>query len=570
MKIKFLAILLVCSAVANAQSFLWGKQIGGSSNDEGYSIAVDAWGNVYTTGGFRGTVDFDPGPGTFNLSSPGNGWNIFISKLDGNGNFIWAKNIGGSFNDVGNCIKLDSLANIYITGYFNNTVDFDPGSGTSNMVSAGLSDIFVCKLDSGGNFILAKQLSGTNNEFGLSIAVDNSGNIYTTGELWGPVDFDPGSGTYTLTPAGLNDIFISKLDTAGNFIYAKRIGGAYNDEGRDIEVDALGYTYTTGEFRGTVDFDPGTGVFNLATGNNNVWQGFILKLDSSGNFVWAKHFYGQGSGSAPYSLALDTSANIYTTGYFAGTIDFDPGSGTFNITEIQGNEDIFVSKLDSSGNFVYAKRLAGQAASHGQCIAVDVSGNVYSTGYFDAPSDFDPGPGVYTVTPSPGATYEIYVSKLDTGGNFMYAGAIGSTANDIGYGITADASGNIYITGSFEGTADLDPGSSIFNATSAGLNEAFIVKLGNLTTTVNEQFTEPEVFIYPNPFNAYATIKFGTALIRAEIKVYNMLGENIRTITDFSGEEIKIYRNEMPTGVYFIHVAQSNAILATEKVIIID
>src|ERR1035437_9575750 len=136
---------------SNAQNFLWAKSMGGTGNDIGYSIALDASGNVYTTGYFYGTVDFDPGAGTFNLTSAGN-YALFISKLDASGNFVWAKQIGGtSSGALGQFISLDASGNIYTTGCFFGTVDFDPGAGTSNLTSSSTNDIFVSKLDASGN-----------------------------------------------------------------------------------------------------------------------------------------------------------------------------------------------------------------------------------------------------------------------------------------------------------------------------------------------------------------------------------------------------------------------------------
>jgi Beta-propeller repeat len=140
-----------------AQNFSWAKSIGGTGGDTGNSIAVDALGNVYTTGIFINTVDFDPGAGVFNLTSVG-GSNIFVSKLDASGNFVWAKSTG-SGNGISNSIAVDASGSVYTTGSFNGTVDFDPGVGVFNLTSAGSdADIFVSKLDASGNFVWAKSV----------------------------------------------------------------------------------------------------------------------------------------------------------------------------------------------------------------------------------------------------------------------------------------------------------------------------------------------------------------------------------------------------------------------------
>ena len=185
----------------------------------GQAVSVDSSGNVYSTGWFNGTADFDPGAGTFNLINSGQfGADIFISKLDSDGNFVWAKGMGGTTSDVGYGISIDASGNVYTTGSFGGTADFDPGAGTFNLTSSGGSDIFINKLNNNGDFVWAKAMGDASDDFGNAISVDSSGNIYTTGSFQGTVDFDPGDvGTSNLTSAGFEDIFISKLAGTDSF-----------------------------------------------------------------------------------------------------------------------------------------------------------------------------------------------------------------------------------------------------------------------------------------------------------------------------------------------------------------
>lgn len=263
-------------------NFIWARQMGGVGNTDeatSYSMAADASGNIYTTGSFIGTVDFDPGAGIYNLSCSSE--NIFVSKLDADGNFIWAKQMGATGNGEGFSIAVDDLGNVYTTGYFTGTIDFDPGAGVFNLSSAGNEDIFVCKLDANGNFIWARQKGGKGADQGYSIVVDASGNLYVTGYFNNTVDFDPGACMFNLTSAGDRDIFIFKLDDAGNFVWAKQIGGTGADIGFSIAADARGNVYTTGYFTGTVDFDPGTGVYNLSS--FGAYDFFVHKLSPCTN-----------------------------------------------------------------------------------------------------------------------------------------------------------------------------------------------------------------------------------------------------------------------------------------------
>jgi hypothetical protein len=466
--------------------FLWAKKVdGANSTGLGYKIVVDSSGNIYTVGHFSGTADFDPGVGTFNLTSVGQ-HDIFISKLDSNANFAWAKSIGGTSLDYGTDIAVDSSGNIYITGEFQLTADFDPGAGTYNLTSLGSYDIFVAKLDSSGNFIWAKSMGGTGYEIGQSIAINSSGDVYTTGRYQLTVDFDPGTGISNLTSAGDTDIFVSKLDSSGNFVWAKSMGDTGSDSGGSIAIDSSGNIYTTGRFAGTTDFDPGTGSSNLTSAGD--YDIFVSKLDGSGNFVWTKSMGGANSDSGG-SIAIDSSGNIYTTGRFAGTADFDPGPGTSSLTSA-GSDDIFISKLNSSGNFVWAKRMGGTMSDSTFDLAIDSGGNIYTTGSFDGTADFNPDAGTSNLTSAGGAS-DIFISKLNNGGGFVWAKRMGGTNEDVGIGITLDSSGNLYTTGFFFGTVDFDPGPGTYNLTSeasssGGFGTIFISKLENDTLPAPE------------------------------------------------------------------------------------
>ncbi|MCB0410357.1 MAG: SBBP repeat-containing protein [Flavobacteriales bacterium] len=205
-----LLLLLVFGWSSRAQNFEWVKSFGGSSLNDGYSITVDDSGNVYTTGYFIGTGDFDPGTGIANLTSTGI-QDVFVQKLDASGNFLWAKSFGSNSSDYGQSITVDASGNVYTTGYFNGTGDFDPGADTTNLTSSGGYDIFVQKIDGSGNFKWAKSFGGSLYEYGWSITVDASGNVYTTGHFEGTVDFDPGADTANLTSVGNNAVFVHKL-----------------------------------------------------------------------------------------------------------------------------------------------------------------------------------------------------------------------------------------------------------------------------------------------------------------------------------------------------------------------
>ncbi len=477
------SIILLFISFTNAQNFSleWANSMGGSIDDEGYSIATDASGNVYTTGYFKDTVDFDPSSGVFNLISNGLS-DIFIQKLDANGNFVWAKQMGGISTDKGLSISIDSIGNVYSTGYFQNTVDFDPSSSIFDLTTNGSYDIYIQKLDANGNFVWVKQIGGLgDSDFGKSITIDAGGNIYTTGSFQFTVDFDPGPGVFNLSATlGSTNMFIQKLDNSGNFIWAKSVIGTGDISSNCITIDVSGDVYTIGSFQNTADFNPNSGIYNLTS--TGIYDIFIQKLDANGNFIWAKSMVGTVANNG-FSLKLDSSGNIYTTGGFMDIVDFNPNSGLFNLTS-NGNFDIYIQKLDANGNFLWAKSFGGTGIDLAKSLFIDASGNIYNTGRFQNTVDFDPSSGVFNLISNGGL--DIYIQKLDANGNFIWAKSMGGTANDYGSSIIADAGGNIYTTGCFNDTVDFDSDSNVFNLASNGNKDIFIHKLsqcGNSTST---------------------------------------------------------------------------------------
>ncbi|MBS0267227.1 MAG: VCBS repeat-containing protein, partial [Planctomycetes bacterium] len=230
------------------------------------------------------------------------------------------------------------------------------------------------------------------------IDVDGAGNVHVTGEFRGALDFDPGPGSHVLDSLDTNNtnMFVLKLDNAGNFVWARNLGGtAYPEGGRDIAVDDAGNVYTTGRW----------GINTGHEGNN----AFVTKLDSSGNSVWDRYVDG-GGGNAGNGIAVDNAGHVWTTGYFSGTDDFDPGAGSFYVN---GTGDGFIWELDPSGNFVSARNVGGIYSDIGNGIAAGPAGAVYATGYFRGTVDFDATAGVFNLTSASEANSDIFVMKLE-------------------------------------------------------------------------------------------------------------------------------------------------------------
>lgn len=385
---------------------IWAKTIGDFRYQAGNDLALDANGNIYLTGIFFGTTDFDPGPGIANLVSAGNE-DIFVCKYDNTGNFIWAKGLGGPTNEFCNSIRLDASGNIYMNGYFENTADFDPGPGVFNLVSAGASDIFVCRLNNNGILQWAKQMGGPLADVAFDIDLDELGNIYSTGFFWATVDFDPGSGIFDLTSAALGDGYILKLNNSGNFIHAVKLGGNSKVRCSSLKFDKTGHVYVTGHFDGEADFDPGSGsiLLNSPVDDDDV---FIGKYNLNLNLVWVKQVGGP-SFQKVFDIETDGAGNIFTTGHYNGTADFDPGPAEKKLTAAV-DPDIFVLKMNDAGEFVWVAHATGPYYGSGYSLKIDRSENIIAGGTFEGTKDFDPGPDEMKLT-SAGQS-EMFIQKL--------------------------------------------------------------------------------------------------------------------------------------------------------------
>ncbi len=310
-------------------NFVWAKNFGW----EGSGMSMDSSGNIYTIGTFNGVIDFDPGPGMFELRSDSFS-SMFILKLDKDGNFVWVKQVRtGRYPfmiDV-KAVKTDRWGNIYATGGFSGNIDFDPGSAVFSLTTIEWGrNIFVLKLRTSGDFVWVKQMGDTlSASQSLFMTIDGQGGIYTSGFFRGDADFDPDTAkSYILkvlpSPIVPIVLFMSKLDSNGHFVWAKSIDQL--DYRNSITADKMGNFIISGTFSGTVDFDPSVGVFNVTRKNTSI---FILKLDPMGNFIWVKSLESSSMGFHTSAVTVDLAGNIYTTGYFSGTVDFDPDTGIF-------------------------------------------------------------------------------------------------------------------------------------------------------------------------------------------------------------------------------------------------
>lgn len=470
MKQTLLALLTVGSFFLQGQTFTYATAFGGSGEELINASVSDPMGNIYSVGTFNGTVDFDPGPTTFNLTSNGQE-DIFIQKLTPAGNLIWAVSIGGSSDDLGTSITIDTTSHIYVTGHFRGTMDIDPGANTQNITSTGATDIFILKLDQAGNYVWGTSFGGISEDFGLNVVYDNHDGIITTGAFKSTVDFDPGSGTDNRSSQGFDDFFIHKVDLNGNYQWVKAIGGVGVDLATSIDADDDGSIYVTGAFQDSVDFDPGTGIDKRGS---SVLDVFIEKLDSSGNFVWVETI-GSPSIEIGQDIHIDNQGNIYLTGYYTTAIDLDPSAMGSDIYSFSGVQDIFLLKLDPSANYAWGMGIGGSGSDLSRQVTTDKLGNVYLTGSYSSTVDFDPSTAS-SFESSSGAG-DGFVQKLTPNGDFVWVATIAGASEQAGTCITVLDNLDIVVGGNFESVADFDP--SVMNTaldTSNGLTDCFLTK----------------------------------------------------------------------------------------------
>ncbi len=438
----FILVFFSNLQVGSAQITEWITHMGGTGEDMGRCVATDASGNVYTTGHFKGTADFNPDvPGSHSVSLQASGSNhdIFITKQDAAGRLIWAKRYGGTSEDRGLGIVADPYGHLYITGQTAGTAVFDPGTG-GTVTSTGTADVFLLKIDTAGNFIWVKTASGPGEDYAFRVALDPWGGVYLAGRFnsgGAGLKFD----NITLVTNGQLDAFVAKSDTAGNFIWANKIGGgSTNDKAHDISVDHQGGVYVAGSLTSNVTLTLASGATTdlRPNGGEDAW---VAKLDTGGNYRWA-HIWGSSNNDIAWSVATDEDCNVYVCGSFIGTVDFDPGSGNESMSShVPSARSVFWSKLDSVGKFVTARSIM-MSDGNAMGITVDKTGNVYMAGGYKGSAIF----GTTTSTSS-GSTLDGYLAKWNAVGDFEWVVTQNGSGENFMYDVTCDDAGNVYTTG---------------------------------------------------------------------------------------------------------------------------
>jgi hypothetical protein len=439
---------------------------GSTGADVGNAVATDRAGNTIVVGQAAGAIDFDPGAGDATL--PGGG--AFVAKYDSTGALVWARQFTGA---TAVKVATDRDNAVYLAGSFSGTVDFNPRRSRLDVTSGGGTDAFLVKLTTSGNLDYARTFGGKADDAATGLAVTTDSRVWLGGTFAGRADFNPESGVASIGNSGGDDGFIVALDDGGHYRWAGSFAGPNDEVVADLALDDDDNVLATGQYRGAVDFDPTNG--DATTGLATTPQAYALKWDADGGFVWMAGFGGVGT-TYGTSIAADRSGNVYTTGNFDDVADFDPGAATSTLTAPPSGQ-VFVSKLDPSKAFVFARALGGASATDtgpGE-IAVDKDGNIYTTGRFTGTKDFDPGAGTQNLTSA--GSFDVFVSKLNSAGNFVFARGLGGPGVESAVGSILDRNGDILTTGSFDATADFDPSGGTSNLTTIGSDDVFVSRL---------------------------------------------------------------------------------------------
>ncbi len=373
---------------------------------------------------------------------------VFVAKYDAAGTHQWSLRAGGTGTDWGASITVDSANNVFVGGDFEGTAVFPGGV----LVSAGSSDMFIMKLTVAGGAQWTQRYGSTTTEEGWNVTTSTgSGDIFVSGIFSGTTNV----GGANLVSAGGFDIFLARYDKFGTHIWSQRFGGTGTDGAPGIAVDAAGNITTSGYFSGTVSF----GGANLVSAGGI--DAFIARHNGSGVHQWSRGF-GSTAGDNALGLALDGDGNVRVAGHFSGSVSF---GGTTLVSA--GSADVFLARYDATGAHQWSQRYGGTGTDIAQSLATDASGRMYVVGYY---SSFGLNFGGGSL-PNAGSV-DVFLAAFDADGGHRWSRGFGGTLNDVPMSVAVDNDGSVAITGTFQDTVDFGGGA----LTSNGLDDIFVTR----------------------------------------------------------------------------------------------
>ncbi|MEW5986682.1 MAG: SBBP repeat-containing protein [Chloroflexota bacterium] len=465
---------------------LYSTYVGGTVEDHGYDVAVDAAGNAYVTG-YSNTNDFPTTPGAFDTAYAGGG-DAVVSKLDATGSaLVYSTYLGGTGADYGLGIAVDSSGQAVVTGYTTST-GFPTTAGAFDTTHNGSEDIFLVQLNAAGSALLyGTYIGGNNVERGQAVAIGSDCDIdcgppgaiplahpvFFVGGYSASSDFPTTAGAYDTTYNGNSDGVVVKVNpTSPVLVYSTFIGGNALDVGNDMAVDGSGNAYLAGHAN-SYDFPTTPGVYDPVCSTSQL---FVLKLSVNGDSLEYSTCLGSTSSNYLYGLAVNEAGEAYVTGMTLGA-NFPTTPGAYDTTFDGGYFDGYVTKFNTDATaLAYSTFLGGNGEDcYFECeIAVDSSGAAYVTGITSS-TDFPTTPGALDSTYN-GYTSDTFVVKMSPAGDaLVYGTYLGGEYIDEGRGIALDNSGYVYLTGK-SSSSDFPTTIGAYDVTSSGI-DVFVTKL---------------------------------------------------------------------------------------------
>jgi hypothetical protein len=536
----FFLFTLFLQIQLQSQSISWAKQAGGEGSDQGYDISVDASGNVYVSGWFSGTAQF----GTETLTSFGM-QDIFIASYDSSGLFRWVKQAGSNGNEVCAGIITNTGGDSFITGWFSETSDFDNFSVTS----AGSYDMFVAKYDASGAVKWVSRGGGPSDDYGNRITLANDGGVCIGGSfretIW--------VGDHQLTSLGNRDILLSHFSADGEVVCAKSAGGTGEDRAYGIFQDGDGNYFLTGFFSGTAGFD------EIELTSPAIISTYIAKMTNQGFFQWVNMGGGAANDFARgFDIEADGEGNVFSTGFFSGSITF--GNQTLSATGGQYDFDAFLTKTNPQGELIWAKKAGSNGIDQGTTLFVNPTGEIFLGGFFTQTCYFG------DLSAESSGKSDVFATKYGADGTAEWVISAGGSENEYAYGVVNDASGSLYLTGVFGGTA----GFGNTNLQSAGGNDIFVAKIPSTSSGLNFPSGDGrQIRIIPNPAKDFLQIGFngiGENPGILNLEILNMEGRKVLSEINISPDQ-KIDISSLNPGTYLIRITRAGFAF-TEKFIV--
>ncbi len=472
---KGLLLLLASFAlilVHGQREFDWVETIGSNEFDSGLGVTIDGDDNVITVGAFNSAADFDTGTGTLTLSPVGAS-DAYVHKMDQYGNTLWALGFGGNLDDEARAVDVDGEGNIYVSGNFMDSMMVD----TALLVSAGQTDIFLVKFGANGDFLWAKTYGAEGSDNAQVMDVHPDYGVHLGGDYRTSFDFDPGPDTVMVPNVNGPDAFVLKVDFDGTFDWVRTFGGVSGDFTEGVGVMSDGSVVTVGNFRDTIDFNPGPGVSLQEALGNDV---FIVKVSAEGDFTWSRKI-GLNSEDLARDMSIDPFDNILITGEFKSTFDLDPSPAN-NIMQTNGIGDVFYCKYDPDGNLMWGDHMGGTSNDGGYGITAGADGSVHVTGFIFGTLDIIPGPDSLIIT-TPGSSRDAFVLSLNPDGTHSQTHHLTGTSDEYGFDVHLDSQGDLVAVGRFHGLTDFDPSTQVMNVNNNGAApDAFMLKLSDCPT----------------------------------------------------------------------------------------